>query len=359
MNCVRVGLVGAGRMGKNHARVFSTLRHVELVGICDANATIGQTLAQKMGTHYMADMDELLDKVDAVSIVTPTPSHFDLVMHCLERKIDVFVEKPITTTVREAEILAEAAARSGCIVQVGHIERFNPAYAELKHVLEEMTVLAINFRRLSPYAGSNTDVDVVLDLMIHDLDLVLDLVGAEPVALDARGLTAFSGAIDHAYVTVQFDSGPLLSVTASRVTEQKVREIDVTALEAFVNSDLLNKTVSVHRSLVGEYLNHNHRGVKYRQESVVERIYVPIAEPLFLELQHFIECVQQRSVPLVTAEAGLQALRLATRIREAIQGQIAQPDMERPAAMSTFAERPPVSTSTTRESANAYTMNTL
>jgi predicted dehydrogenase len=187
-----------------------------------------------------------------------------------------------------------------------------------------MTVLAVNFQRLSPYTGSNTDVDVVLDLMIHDLDLVMDLVGAEPVTLEARGLAAFSGAIDHAQVTVQFERGPLLSVTASRVTEQKVRKIEATALEAYVDGDLLNKAVSVHRSMIGEYLSQNHRGVKYRQESVVERIHVPSAEPLFLELQHFVDCVRHHTPPLVTAEHGLRALRLAMRIRQSIHSRLLQ-----------------------------------
>jgi predicted dehydrogenase len=309
-------------MGKNHARVFSTLRYTDLVGVCDQNEAAGRALAHQYDTRYFASVGDLLPEVDAVSIVTPTSTHFDLAMQCLEHGLDIFVEKPITETVLHAELLAAAAVNRERILQVGHIERFNPAYAELKHVLEEMTVLVVNFERLSPYIGSNIDVDVVLDLMIHDLDLVMDLVGAEPVGIEARGLAAFSGAIDHAYVSLQFETGPLLSVTASRVTEQKVRKIEATALEAYIDGDLLNKTVSVHRGTVGNYLNQNHRGVKYRQESVVERIHVPSAEPLFLELQHFVECVQRRETPLVTPEHGLRALRLALQIRKSIYSQM-------------------------------------
>jgi predicted dehydrogenase len=271
-------------------------------------------MAQQYDVPFYERVDDLLKHVDAVSLVVPTPLHFDLAMRCLAQGIHLLVEKPITETVQQAETLTQAAETSGLIVQVGHIERFNPAYVELKNVMEDMTVLAVNLRRLSAYEGSNTDVDVVLDLMIHDLDLLLDLIGQEPVSVNAYGLTAFSGAIDHAVAQMCFDTGPLVTVTASRVTEQKVRSIEVTALEAYLESDLLNKNISVHRRTIGEYLNSN----KYRQESIVERIHVPIVEPLFAELQHFITCILMGESPLVPARDGLKALRLSTVIRNAI-----------------------------------------
>jgi predicted dehydrogenase len=258
----------------------------------------------------------LLDQVDAVTIAVPTPYHFEIASRCIERGIHVLIEKPIAETVAHAEALAAKADASGLVVQIGHIERFNPAYAELKHVLEEFTPLAVNFRRLSPYAGSNMDVDVVLDLMIHDVDLLLDLVGRSSLEVTASGVTAFSGSLDHSVACLRSASGPLVTLTASRLTEQKVRQIEVTALEAYIVADLLNKTISVHRSMVGEYVPHASRTVKYRQESVIESIHVPNTEPLFLELQHFVECVQKNGTPLVTAQHGAQALQLATQIRD-------------------------------------------
>jgi len=185
-------------------------------------------------------------------------------------------------------------------------------------VLEGMTLLAVNLRRLSPFEGSNKDVDVVLDLMIHDIDLALDLMGQEPTSVAAYGLTAFSGAIDHATAQLGFDSGPLLTLTASRVTEQKVRSIDVTAMKAYVEGDLLNKSISVHRRTVGEYLSQNHQGTKYRQESIVERIYVPMLEPLLLELQSFVESILENKPSSIPARDGLKTLRLATLIRNTI-----------------------------------------
>lgn len=322
MERIKIGLLGAGRMGKNHARVYSTLRYADLAGIYDPVAEAGRKLAAQYETTAFAELDAMLDQVDAVSIATPTPTHFSLVAACLERGLDVFVEKPFTETWMQAEELVALTQRSGRIVQVGHIERFNPTYGELKLVLENLSPLVVNFRRLSSYVGSNTDVDVVLDLMIHDLDLALDLAGADPIRVEADGFTAFSGAIDYAAVNLKFARWPMLTLTASRVTEQKVRSIDVTALEAYVEGDLLNKSIQVHYRTVGEYINHNRAGAKYRQESVVQRIHVPIAEPLQAELEHFVDCVRTRKTPLVTAEHGLRTLRLADTVRTLINARM-------------------------------------
>lgn len=314
MEQVKVGVIGAGVMGQRHCRVYSSLRRAELVGICDSRFEVGYLIAQQYEVPFYEHIDDLLAHVDAVSVVTPTPFHFEIAMHCLARGIHVIIEKPITETVEQAEWLTQAAEDRNLVVQVGHIERFNPTYSELKNVLEEMTPLAINLRRLSPYQGSNTDVDVIFDLMIHDLDLVLNLIQQEPISINAYGLTALSGKIDHAVAHLGFQSGPLVTVTASRVTEQKVRSIEVTAMEAYVEGDLLNKSVLVHRRTVGEYYSSN----KYRQESVVQRIHVPGFEPLFLELQHFIDCIVEGTTPRIPARHGLNALRLASEIQRVI-----------------------------------------
>ena len=343
MDYIKLGVIGVGRMGKNHCRIYSSLPRVELVGVHDQDQELGRCIGQQHQVPFYAEVDELLEHVDAVSIVTPTPTHFDLAMRCLDRGVHVLVEKPITETLEQAELLVRAAEGCRLVVQVGHIERFNPTYTELKHVLETpgMSPLVINFRRLSPYQGSNTDVDVVWDLMIHDLDLVLDLMGVEPVSVQAQGLRVFSGEVDHAVAHFVFgpatngslgasalgtsEQGPLLTATASRITEQKVRSIEVMAREAYVEGDLLNKAISVHRRTVGEYLNLNHQGVTYRQESITERIYVPIFEPLFLELQHFVECVREGKPTQVPARDGLRAVRLATTIRAALRQDLMDP----------------------------------
>jgi predicted dehydrogenase len=314
MDYVRMGVIGAGMMGQRHCRIYSNLRRTQLVGICDTRPEAGRRVAQQYDVAFYEHLDELLPHVDAVSLVTPTPVHFDLAMRCLAQGIHVLIEKPITESLGQAETLTQAAEASNLVVQTGHIERFNPTYSELKNVLETLTPLAINLRRLSPYEGSNTDVDVILDLMIHDLDLVLDLMKQEPISVNAFGLTAFSGAIDHAVAYLGFESGPLLTVTASRVTEQKIRLIEVAAMEAYLEGDLLDKSISVHRRTIGEYLSNN----KYRQESIVERIHVPIVEPLFAELQHFVECILEGKSPRVSARDGLRALRLSHVIRDTV-----------------------------------------
>ena len=318
MDQVRIGVIGTGRMGQNHCRVYANMRHARFVGLCDANAELGKDIARKFEVSYFRDVDSLLENVDAVSLCAPTPQHFELAMRCLERNVHVLVEKPFTETLEQAQALKEAAeSNKKVVVQVGHIEMFNPTFIELRKVLEGMDVLAMNFNRLSPFQGSNVDVDVVLDLMIHDIGLVVNLFTDEPASVHAHGFSTFSGTIDHGLAVLEYEPAPLLSLTASRVTEQKVRAISVTTKEAFIEADLLNKNISVHRRTLGDYVNHKN-GVKYRQESLIERIVVPAMEPLFLQLQDFVNCVIESKKPQVTAADGYNALRFVLMLRDKI-----------------------------------------
>jgi predicted dehydrogenase len=328
---LKVGVIGVGRMGERHCRVYANLRRTELVGVYDVDPALGKRVARQYDVPYFSVLDDLLACAEAVSLAVPTPVHADLALQCLERGVHVLVEKPLTETLEQAERLTEAAEASGLVVQVGHIERFNPAYIELKSVVADLTPLALNWRRLSSYSGSNRDVDVSLDLLVHDLDLALDLMGREPDTVSATGFTVFSGQTDHVVVQLGFDRGPLVTLTASRVTEQKIRSIEVTAAEAYLEADLLNKSVVLHRRTVGEYLPH----AKYRHESVVERLHVPIAEPLQLELQHFVECVLGAESCRVPARHGLRVLRLASTIQDQCRQRPATcADARRPAAAS-------------------------
>ena len=326
MDIVRIGVIGVGRMGQRHCRVVSNLRKTQLVGVHDQSVEVGNRVAKQFEVEYFPDLDQLLDKVDAVVLATPTPTHYEQAMKCLNRCVHILIEKPITETLEQAEKLVNLAESQKLIVQVGQIERFNPAYMELKNVLDELRPMAITLNRLSPYQGSNKDVDVVLDLMIHDTNLVLDLVGSFPEKISALGLTVYSGTVDHAIAQLFFKGGPILSMTASRVTEEKVRKIDVTCREAYIECDLLGKSILAHRSTIGEYINAQKRGVKYRQESIVERINVPNFEPLFLELQHFAECVLENKPTFVSARDGYMALKLAVQIRDMILNQLVEVD---------------------------------
>jgi len=294
------------------------MRRLQLVGVYDINEESGQKVAGQFDIPYYDCLDELLSVVDAVVLATPTPLHFEQAMQCLEKGVHVLIEKPITETLEQAQQLVDKAEADGIVVQVGHIERFNPVYMEMKNILEEHTPLAITIDRLSPYQGSNKDVDVVLDLMIHDTNLILDMIGKFPEKVFARGLSAYSGTVDHAVAQLYYSDGPSITMTASRITEQKVRKIEAACWEAYLECDLLNKTILAHRSTIGEYINADKRGFKYRQESLVEKINVPTFEPLFLELQHFTECIIDCTNDYVSARDGYLALKLATQIRDAI-----------------------------------------
>ena len=317
MDPVRIGVIGTGRMGRSHCRVYSNLRHAKFVGICDIDAELGKDIARMHEVSFFRDVDSLLENVDAVSVCTPTPDHYDIVKRCLEQDVHVMVEKPFTETLEQAEALKKAATKSKLVVQVGHIEKYNPAFIELQKVLEGMEVLAMNFNRLSPFQGSNVDVDVVLDLMIHDIGLVVDMFDAEPISMDAHGFSVFTKTIDHGMAILKYEPELLLTLIASRVTEQKIRAISVTTKEAFIEADLLHKTIAVHRRTLGDYVNQTN-SVKYRQESLIERIVVPAVEPLFLELQDFVSCVSESKAPQVTAEDGYNALRFVLLLRDKI-----------------------------------------
>lgn len=328
MEQVKVGVIGVGRMGANHCRIYSSLRKVDFVGVFDANVEVGKRIADRYEVQAFHSLDELLAEVNAVSIATPTQPHFDIVMECLNRGIHVLVEKPMTETLEQAQLLVNASDNSSSIVLVGHIERFNPVYTEFRNVVDDSSILAIEFRRLSPFAGSNVDVDVVLDLMTHDIDLVLDMMPQEPVKMNVVGLKAFSNTLDHVNVQLNYCDGPIVSITASRITEEKIRCINVMTRGAFIEADLLKKNISIHRRAVGRYLNQNLLNVKYHQESLVERILVPNIEPLMSEIQHFIECIHTGTPPRVSAFDGMRALEFACKIRHLAQAN--QVNMDEP-----------------------------
>jgi virulence factor len=313
---MRVGVIGVGRMGERHCRIYSSLGSVEFAGVSDLSVERGRAIASRYDVPWYEDYTDLLRRVDAVSVVTPTDAHFAVVAECLRRQVHVLVEKPIAGSLAEARELVRLARHSPAVLQVGHIERFNPAFLELQSVLEDMQIVAVNARRLSPFDTSNTDVDVVFDLMIHDIDLALTLLGPEMDCLQAYGRFARTSAADYAVAALGSAEGPITILTASRVTEQKVRQLEVTALGAYVEADLLNKSICIHRRTLPEYIANSRRPLRYRQESLVERIYIPTAEPLLLELQDFVRCAREGARPRVSGEDGLRALELSTAVRE-------------------------------------------
>lgn len=322
MKDVRIAVIGAGIMGERHCRVCANLPHVDLVGICDSNQTRGRSVAELYETPFFPDYRDLFTRADAVVIATTTPSHYPLAAECLQYGLNVLVEKPITETIDQADELVRLAHSMGRVLQVGHIERFNPVYLEMKNVIDGMELININVRRLSPFDTSKTDVDVVHDLMIHDLDLIVNLISPKMETIGAWGRSVCTNVVDHAVATLSFKQGPVVTLTSSRVTEHKVRDIDIIARGAYIQADLLNKSILIHRRTLPQYLNGS-CVTKYRQESVIERIYVPIAEPLMLELRHFVDCVRDNCPSQVPGIDGLRALQLADIIVDRIFHQTA------------------------------------
>ena len=308
---IRVGVIGVGNMGQHHVRVLSFLKDAHLVGVADVNVERGLEVASKYRVRFFEDYRELLPYVDAVCVAVPTRLHYEVGMTCMRQGVHVLMEKPIAASISEAELLVNAAAEYDCILQVGHIERFNPAFLELQKVIQQEEILALEAHRLSPYSQRANDVSVVLDLMIHDIDLLLELMAAPVVRLTASGTHASgSGYLDYVTATLNFANGAIACLTASKVTHRKVRRLTIHGKNSLTEADFLNSEILIHR--------HSQKAeqVLYRQDELVERVYTSNIEPLHAELEHFVHCVRGGNQPSVGGEQALKALRLATRIEQ-------------------------------------------
>jgi predicted dehydrogenase len=311
---LRVGVVGVGSMGAHHARVYAGSPDADLVGVADTDWDRATEVAAKHGTRAL-NRAALLQAVDAVSVVVPTRFHASIVREALEADVHVLVEKPFVDDPAEGRELIALADRRDLRLQVGHIERFNPAVRALADVLPEMDVLAVDARRLGPPVDRENTDGVVEDLMIHDLDVILSL-------FDAGVDEAFAAGIDgepHVAATLRLDNGVLGTATASRITHQKIRELAVTGRECRVNVDYLTQSVKIHRHSLPGYVESN-GDVRYRSESVVERPQVNSGEPLRAELESFVSAAKTGSTPEVTGHDGIRAIELVHRIRDAVGG---------------------------------------
>lgn len=319
---VKVGVIGIGNMGQHHARVLSRLKDVELVGISDVNVERGIETASHYQIHFFENYKDLLEQVDAVCVAVPTRLHHSVGMTCLKAGVHVLIEKPIAASIAEAESLVNAAADYSCILQVGHIERFNPAFKELHNVLKTEDMLAIEARRMSPYSKRANDVSVVLDLMIHDIDLILELANSPVAKLTASGSKGVdSPYLDYVTATLGFASGLVATVTASKVTHRKIRTISAHCRNSLTEADFLNNKIEIHRQTT-ENCMAEYGQVLYRQDGLIEQVYTSNTEPLHAELEHFVQCVRGGDQPSVGGEQALKALRLASLIEQmALDGQ--------------------------------------
>jgi predicted dehydrogenase len=297
----RIGVIGAGSFGRNHLRVLSQLESVELVAICDANPDRAQDAARQYGCEAVSS---LMGRVDAAIIATPTDSHVAIALPLLESGVDVLVEKPIAPDLESAGELVAAARRHGRILQVGHLERFNPAVIALKKITD--LPLFFEVHRLSLFSPRSLDVDVVLDLMIHDIDVVLSLTGKLPEEIRAAGISILSEKVDIANVRLAFPGGCIANLTASRVSTERVRKVRLFQPGQYISVDYARQEIASFR-------------VSTERQISFEPVEVHKDEPLRLELESFIRSIETREPPLVTGEDATRALQVAHGILDKIK----------------------------------------
>ena len=297
---VKVGVVGVGHMGKEHARIYAESDKAELVGVFDTDPHTAKKIADKCRTRVFTTLPEMVEKVEAVSVVTPTINHLTSAEPFLKKGRHVLVEKPIAMDTREARELVTLAEKSGAKLAVGHVERFNPVLAALEERLGRPRF--IEAHRLSPYPGRSTDIGVVMDLMIHDLEIILHLVRSPVSSIDAVGVPVLSKGEDIANARIRFENGCVANITTSRISPEKLRKIRVFQDDAYLSLDYIKQEGEIYR----------------REDGKITRDKIPVrkGEPLRNQLEEFLDNVRHDTDPRVAGTHGFEALQLASRICE-------------------------------------------
>jgi predicted dehydrogenase len=322
----KVGVIGVGHLGNLHAKMYNTITTADFIGIYDIDSDRAQEVANRFGVKAYPGIEALLHDIEAVSVVTPTSNHFETASLALNHGVHVFIEKPITADVQSAGELIKLAEGKNQIVQVGHIERFNPALMSLKSI--GLNPMFIESHRLSQFNPRGTDVAVVLDLMIHDIDIILNLVNSPVRQIDANGVAIVSDSIDIANTRIQFENGAVANITASRISQKKMRKMRIFQPNAYITIDFLDGFAEVFRLFTddtaapesGVVLGEIGVG-EQKKKIVYERPNVPDINALEYELTEFIATVQKGTSPLVTAQEGKNALEVALEVMEKIKGQ--------------------------------------
>ena len=309
---LKTAVIGVGSLGQHHARNYAEIARqgeIEFVGVCDSNEENARAIAEKNNCDYFTDWRELLDKVSAVSIVTPTETHARIACAFLEKGVNVLVEKPIARTLEEADLMIAAAEKSGAKLMVGHLERFNPAMVALRPLVTKPLYFEIH--RVSPFPNRSLDVDVVLDVMIHDLDAIQWLVDAKVSEIRAVGIPVISDKVDAANARIEFESGAVANITASRIGTEKIRKTRFYQSDGYVVLDYATKFASI-TSLAPNAI-HPLLGIN------INRLEIEDIEPLRAEIEAFLNCVTRDEMPPITAEDGRRALELALGVLEKIE----------------------------------------
>lgn len=307
MDKIRTGVIGAGYLGKFHLQKLSAIFSSDLVGICDINPNFRQMLSENYAVPVYDDYRKLLNSVDAVTVVTPTPSHFEIARFFLENGVHVFVEKPITTTLEQADFLVDLAKKKKVVLQCGHIERFNPAFQFVLSQLSEPSF--IEAQRLASFKARGNDVSVVLDLMIHDIDLILSVVKSPIIDLHATGASVLSSSIDVANARLIFENGCVASMTASRIDTKEVRRLRVFQHSACFDVDMYSMKCCFHKNVSGLFIDEN---------VISEEVSLEKKDALKDELEDFFSAISMGKMPRVSGIDGRNALAIGVRISEII-----------------------------------------
>ena len=305
---LRVGVIGVGYLGRLHARIYATLPDIKLVGVADVNAGTAQEVAAQHGCAAYTDAQELLDKVDAVSIVVPTSLHLPVARPFLERGVNMLMEKPLASSLEEARALVELAERAGVIFQVGHLERFNAGVMALAERATNPRFIEVH--RLGPFVARATDVDVVTDLMIHDIDIVLELIKSPIKTIAATGIPVITAHADIANARLEFENGAVANVTASRVSNKKFRRMRVFGDAHYYGLDYIEQKLEMSYAVPDADSDW--------PKIAIESVDIQPRPPLDTELEYFVRSIRTGQPPLVTGRVGLEALRVALLVKEKI-----------------------------------------
>lgn len=305
---IKFGVIGAGKIGTYHTRTLSKLEEVELVGVCDTNLERAKALAAEYNCTPFEKYSEMLEKVEAVIVAAPTPLHHEIGMYCLNHKVHTLMEKPIASTMQQARELVKAAQENKVLLQIGHIERFNPAVVEAFKYIKDPKFIAI--KRMGPYDPRVSSVGVVLDLMIHDIDLLLTMLKSDVVSIDALGLSAFSQYEDIANVRLKFANGCTADVTASRASFEKARYMNLYQEDAYISVDFMNARIKIYRK----------KAPIIKTLDDVDVIFPQVEKqlPMTSEILHFIDCIKNNKTPAPSGEKGAKALQVALDIIDKI-----------------------------------------
>lgn len=316
-NALKVGVIGTGHMGTNHVRVLSSEKKYDLVGVYDVDPEQAKNVAELYDTEAYESIEELLKAVEAVVIVVPSSLHKEIGLLAAEHGVHALIEKPLATNSEDAKILTEAFKSKGLKLQVGHIERFNAVVREMKKLLEGKDIFYIEAHRYSPFSGSGriSDVSVIEDLMIHDIDIVCDLMEPyEVIDIRGNGEKVRSQGIDFATCMLDFSSNAHAVINASRVSQNKERNIEVHTNDSIISADLLNKTLTITQNT--EIIVEKNESETYKQDGIVQKIFVPIVEPLRAELQSFYDAIANDNKVLVDGNMALRAITICEKVAE-------------------------------------------